>query len=47
MMKRLVENNYMIDGVEVTYKVEGSTMTHRGIGIYTIEDGLIRRLIFL
>lgn len=47
VVERIVENNYVIDSVEVTYKVEGSTMTHRGVVIYTIEDGLIRRLMFL
>ena len=47
VVKRMVEKNYVVDKVDVTFVVDGQTMTHQGIVIYTIEDNLIRRMTFL
>lgn len=47
VVERIVEKNHVIDKVEVTIVVEGQTMTHHGTVIYTIEDNLIRTMMFL
>lgn len=47
VVERIVEKNHVIDKVEVTFVVEGQTMTHHGTVIYTIEDNLIRTMMFL
>jgi hypothetical protein len=47
VVERIVDKNYVIDKVEVTFVVDGQAMTQNGVVIYTIEDDLIRRMTFL
>ena len=45
--QRIIDGNYVIDKVKVQFNLDGQTMIDRGVVIYTLEDGLIRKMTFL
>lgn len=46
VITRIIAHNNVIDYVEVTFEFMGYKITDRSTVIYTIEDGLIRRMTF-
>ena len=47
VVTRIIDRNHVIDQVEVTFQFNGHAMSDRSTVIYTLEDGLIRRMTFL
>lgn len=47
VITRIISGNHVIDEVEVKFQVNGQAFTDRSTVIYTLEDGLIRRMTFL
>ena len=47
VVMRIIDRNNVIDQVDMTYQFMGHTITERSSVIYTIENGLIRRMTFL
>lgn len=47
VVTRIIDRNNVIDQVDMTYQFMGYEITDRSTVIYTIEDGLIRRMTFL
>lgn len=47
VVKRIIEGNHVIDQVDTTFHVNDRIVTERDTVIYTIEEGLIRKLTFL
>lgn len=47
VITRIIDRNNVIDQVDMTYQFMGHRITERSTVIYTIENGLIRRMTFL
>lgn len=47
VITRIISGNQVIDEVEVEFQANGHPVTTRSAVIYTLEDGLIRRMTFL
>jgi hypothetical protein len=47
VITRIIDGNHVIDQVEVTFQFHGHALSDRSTVIYTLEDGLIRRMRFL